>query len=146
MASTPLTLGQLARAVGMSVEEVQSYWDLGLLPSPRRRVGRSGETAYHDEHLERLLLIRRGLELGLLAEEVVRLVEPGPLLTCNDIYKIGMRRLERLREENGQPAAIAALQALLDKCPRVGGRNACPVVSYLHAGARAPKATFRPSG
>ena len=145
MASTPLTLGQLARAVGMSVQEVQSYWDLGLLPSPRRRVGRSGETAYHNEHLERLLSIRRGLELGLLAEEVVRLVEPGPLLTCNDIYKIGMQRLERLREENSQPDAIAAVQALLDKCPRVGGRNACPVISDLHAGARAPKATFRPS-
>lgn len=143
MASMPLTLGQLARAVGMTAEEVQSYWDRGLLQSPRRRVGRSGEAAYHKEHLERLLIIRKGMELGLSPEEVVRLVEPGPLLTCNDIYKIGMQRLERLREENNRPAAIKSLEALVDKCPRVGGRDACPVVAALHAGARRPKATFR---
>jgi DNA-binding transcriptional MerR regulator len=49
MASRPLTLTQLARAVGVRVDDVRFYEKPGLLQKPRRWRGSSGGLAYHRE-------------------------------------------------------------------------------------------------
>jgi hypothetical protein len=46
MALQPFTLAQLARAVGMSVEDVRFYRDSGLLPPPKRRRTRTDDFSF----------------------------------------------------------------------------------------------------
>jgi DNA-binding transcriptional MerR regulator len=40
------TLAQLARAVGMSVEDVRFYRDSGLLPAPKRQRTRTDDFSF----------------------------------------------------------------------------------------------------
>src|SRR5690348_1210547 len=63
----PLTLAQLADAVGMTARNVRAYQTRGLLQPPRR----SGRTSvYGDEHVRRLMQVQqaraRGASLTLL--------------------------------------------------------------------------------
>jgi DNA-binding transcriptional MerR regulator len=134
MASESFTLAQLARAVGMSIEDAQSYRDSGLLPRARRRPGRSDEFGYHREHLERLRFIKRALALGYEPEDITQLLEDGGLRTCNDVYQITARKVEQLRARSGDGgSAPTALEQLLGSCPRKGGRTACPILTALSA-------------
>ena len=132
MASGPFTLAQLARAAGMRLDDVMSYRDRGLLRPPRRRRGRSGDLAYHQEHLDRLCLIGRALDYGFSLDAIAQFVDPHGLLTCKDVFGIGTRELEELRRRLGPDASVAApLESLLATCPQVGGRNDCPVLTAL---------------
>jgi DNA-binding transcriptional MerR regulator len=58
MASQPLRIADLARAVGMRVPDVRFYLERGLAT---RHFGWTGETAYHQEHVDRLRFISRAL-------------------------------------------------------------------------------------
>ena len=132
-AIAPATIAELARKAGVDVASARSYEEMGLLPKPRRRRGRAGDHAYHQEHLERLLFIRRALDLGFPLETVAELAGvKGGLLTCNDIYQIAERHLADLRrriaELQGKEATVAALVAA---CPRKGSRTDCAVLAAL---------------
>ena len=63
----PLTLAELADAVGMTARNVRAYQTRGLLQPPRRS-GRS--SVYGDEHVRRLMQVQqaraRGASLTLL--------------------------------------------------------------------------------
>ena len=131
MAET-FTVGQLARAAGMTIEEVRSHFDRGLLPPPRRMRGRSGDTAFHREHLDRLLFINRSLACGFTLADISELVDPGALRTCGDVFALTERRLVQIRE-SGQPESPAAahLAALRDACPGRGARQDCTILKAL---------------
>src|ERR1700753_437115 len=101
MASGPFTLAQLARAVGMSIEDVEFYWDRGLLQPARRRPGRSDDSGYHQEHVDRLHFIKRALEYGFSLEVISKLVDDTAMVTCNDVYGLATRHLEELRARFG---------------------------------------------
>jgi DNA-binding transcriptional MerR regulator len=106
---------------------------MGLLPKPRRRRGRAGDHAYHQEHLERLLFIRRALDLGFPLETVAELAGvKGGLLTCNDIYQIVQRHLGGLRQGTAKPTPMeTTLKTLADACPRKGPRSDCAILAAL---------------
>src|SRR3954447_11836318 len=71
----PFTLAELARAVGVSVQDAHKYRDLGLLHPPRRRRGLSAGVAFHQEHFERLCFIKRAVGYGFSLEEIAQLVD-----------------------------------------------------------------------
>src|SRR6516164_8298104 len=101
-ALAPATIAGLAKSVGVDVETIRSYERMGLLPKPRRRPGRSGDAAYHQEHLERLTFIRRAVELGFSLEAIGELVGlSGGLRTCGDIYAVAERQLSDIRRRIG---------------------------------------------
>jgi DNA-binding transcriptional MerR regulator len=116
----------------MSVEEVKSFRDSGLLPSPRRTRGRSGDRAFHGEHVARLAFIRRALDLEFPREDIARLVDPGVLVVCIDVYRLVERHLQRLKQRaDAQIRAIENLERLMDSCPRTGSRRDCPILAAL---------------
>jgi len=132
MATGPFTLAQLAQVVGMSFSEVRRYEDCRLLPPGRRIRGRRGEFAYHREHVDRLRFIRRALDHRFSVAGIQQLLDPGTLLTCNDVFGIASRQLEeRRRSEGPDGRSVVALEKLTAKCPRVGGRRECPILSAL---------------
>ena len=132
MASGPFTLAQLARAAGMSIEDVRSYRDQGLLQRPRRQRSRTDDFAFQAEHVERLQFIKRALEYGLTINDIARIVDPAALVTCGDVYAVTARRLEQIRQTGGGDTPVAAaLAKLLDVCGRVGGRQDCQILGAL---------------
>jgi len=132
MGSDLFTLAQLARAAGMSVDDVQFYRDCGLLQPPRRQRRRTDELAFHVEHVERLRFIQRAIAHGFLLEDVERFVDETALVTCNDIYRISADRLAeyRIARSTGHPIVVA-LEKLVASCGRVGGRKDCQIVASL---------------
>lgn len=132
MASGPFTLAQLARAAGMSIEDVKSYRDQGLLQRPRRQRSRTDDFAFQAEHVERLQFIKRALEYGLTVSDVAQLVDPAALMTCGDVYTLTAQRLEQIRQAGGGDTPVAvALAKLLDVCARVGARQDCRILGTL---------------
>ena len=59
----PLTVGQLARATGVSAKTIRYYEQVGVLPAPRR--SGTGYRQYSRYDVHRLLFIRRARALGL---------------------------------------------------------------------------------
>jgi DNA-binding transcriptional MerR regulator len=142
MAKPPFTLAQLADAVGMPIADVETYLDYGLL-APPRRFGRRDQPAFHKEHEQRLIVIRRSLEFGFLLEDIGRIVDQSILLTCRDMYELAGLCLDRLREQNGKSDAQERLSALREKCPMIGGRQDCPILAALHDGVERHNARKR---
>jgi MerR family mercuric resistance operon transcriptional regulator len=129
-AIAPVTIAGLARLSGVDVESIRSYEALGLLPRPRRRRGRSGDVAYHGEHLERLWIIRRALALGFTLPAIGDLLGvKGQYRTCGDVYVIAQRTLDAIRESGVTPSPD--LERLTEVCPRRGSANDCPLLAEL---------------
>ncbi len=121
----------------MSVEDVRFYLDRGLLPRARRRRGRRGDLAYHQEHVERLGFIGRALNFGFSFEDIERFVDPTVNLTCSDVYRVAAHQLEELQRLSGRqsPPAVA-LERLMATCPGTGGRQDCRILAFLSTGTR----------
>ena len=133
MALAPLTPSQVARAVGMGVEDVERYRALGLLQPLRRRRSGDAKPGYHQEHVDRLRFIQRALGYGFSLGTNRRLLDTETLLTCNDVYRITQAQIEELRLM--QHGSSAALEGLAARCPQVGARQECPVLATLRDGA-----------
>ena len=129
MVSGPFTRAELARLVGISVEELQAYQERRLLQPPRRRRGRPDDLAFHREHAERLSFIKRALSVGYSLEDIAKLVDPHALVTCRDVFEttVGSAQAAMYRE----PQRAQALAQIAEICPRVGSRNDCPIVRSL---------------
>ncbi|MBS0526013.1 MAG: MerR family transcriptional regulator [Proteobacteria bacterium] len=116
----------------MSIEDVRSYRDQGLLQRPRRQRSRTDDFAFQAEHVERLQFIKRALQHGLTVSDIARIVDPGALVTCGDVYTVTARRLEQVRQSGGGDTPVAAaLAKLLDVCRRVGSRQECEILVAL---------------
>lgn len=96
-AIAPAKIAELARRSSVDVASIRLYEKIGLLPRPRRRRSRTGDSAYHQEHFDRLMFIERALALGFSFEAIADLAGvKGGLRTCNDVYQIAERRLTEL--------------------------------------------------
>jgi DNA-binding transcriptional MerR regulator len=129
MESGPFTLAQLVRITGIGAREIRLYAERRLLQAPRRRRSRSGDVAFHREHVDRLRFIQRALAVGYSLEDIGRLVDPHALVTCRDVYETTAQRARAQQADD--PRSAAALEELMGSCPRVGGRTACPILATL---------------
>jgi len=132
-AIAPATIAELAHRSGIDVASIRLYERIGLLPKPRRRRSRSGDAAYHQEHLDRLVFIRRALDLGFSLQDIAELTGvKGGLQTCNDVYQIVERHRAGLRRRIDELTQMeSALKALADACPKQGSRSDCTILAAL---------------
>lgn len=68
-----MRIGQLAKAVGCTVETIRFYEKQGLLPAPQRTAGNFRE--YNNEHLQRLSFICNCRSLDISLNEIKTLLE-----------------------------------------------------------------------
>ena len=125
-----MRIGDLARRSGVNIETIRYYERIGLVASPPRSAG--GHRVYGQRHLNRLVFIRRGRELGFALDAVrdlLALVEGGH--GCNDIRTIAAGHLTDIRQK------IADLQRMertlsdtIAECD-AGAAPSCPVVEIL---------------
>lgn len=68
-----MSIGELARRVGITTRTVRYYEEMGLLVGATR--GTNGRRIYTEDHLYQLRLIRRGKLLGMSLAEIKELAE-----------------------------------------------------------------------
>jgi MerR family mercuric resistance operon transcriptional regulator len=105
-----MTIGSLAMAGRTHVTTVRFYERAGLLPAPERTVG--GHRNYSNDHMRRLLFIRRARELQFSIEEIRALLafdEP-TLTSCHEVHLLAATHLKGLRRKI---ADLMKLEALL---------------------------------
>src|SRR5215469_7472030 len=128
----PLTVGRLAREVGINLETVRFYERKGLLPKPPRSA--SGYRLYSLDTARRLKFIKRAQQLGFSLLEIRELLalRMSPQANNAEIrrrteLKIAdieskIKTLESMRE---------ALQKLARSCSQCAPDSKCPILESL---------------
>ena len=127
-----LTIGQLARIVGVNVQTVRYYERLNLLaPSARRP---SGYRLYGHEEERRLRFIKNAQALGFTLREIAELLalRVGSTARCGDVQKKARAKLVQVASKVDDLQVLArALNRLIRAC-RVGQPTGhCPILMSL---------------
>jgi len=103
-----LTVGDLARACGVSADTVRHYERKGAIPAAARRANRY--RSYPRAAIERVQIVRRALALGFTLEELARIFRKraSGKPPCRDVRALAERKLADL------DARIGAMSALRD--------------------------------
>jgi len=87
-----LTRGVLSNRTGINAETIRYYEKVKLIPEPSRSPGR--HRMYEQEHLHRLLFIKRCRELGFSLEEI------RGLLNFVDREEVSCERVQHIADEH----------------------------------------------
>ncbi len=127
-----LTIGRLARAVGINLETVRFYERQGLLPKPPRSA--SGYRLFPAEASRRLKFIKRAQELGFSLCEIRELLalRLSPRTTSAEICK---RTEAKIADIEGKIKSLDSMRKTLVKLARSCGGCAplskCPILESL---------------
>ncbi len=127
-----LTLAALAAKAGVDIDTIKAYDRLGLVSKPRRTV--KGLQLYPGDEAERIVFIKRSIELGFATAAIRDMLGIGrrKAMTCGDVYAIADRQIADIRRRMADLKRMeAALEPLLESCPRRGGLANCPIVGTL---------------
>lgn len=83
-----LSRGALGQRSGVNAETIRYYEKIGLIPDPGRSSG--GHRVYEEQHLQRLLFIRRCREMGFSVEDVRGLLSlvDGNQVSCEQVKRM----------------------------------------------------------
>ena len=128
----PLTIGVVAKRVGVAIDTIRYYEREGLLPKPLRRA--SGYRSYGEGTIVQLRFIRRAKQLGFTLEEIRELlalstdrrrgVKAVKQRAQQRLAAIEQRILELQRVRDG-------LAQLVESCPGHGAPEQCPILRAL---------------
>lgn len=128
------TIGQLARAAGVSTSTVRYYERIGLLQAAGRTGG--NYRRYGREALERLRFIRAAQATGFTLEDTTALLQlrDGTASACQDVQA---RIAERLADLERRLAALRQVQrvlkATLKRCRETQQDGRCQLIDTLTA-------------
>jgi len=136
-----LSIGALSKHTDCNIETIRYYERIGMLPEPPRTEG--GHRVYREDHLKRLVFIRRSRELGFNLEDVrglLCLVDSGHY-TCAEIKRMTVAQLRSVRSRLADLQRLErVLQQMASQCPDDDGAD-CPVIEALFGGTdKAPVA------
>ncbi len=134
MKTETLTIGRLARAVGVNLETVRYYERRGLLPKPPRT--RSGYRLFPTEAKRRLLFIRRAQELGFSLGEIRELLSlrVAPTAKSADVRRRAQAKITDIEAKiRSLQSMKKALRELTKACSGCGPVRDCPILESLDA-------------
>lgn len=126
-----MKIGQLSEQAECKIETIRYYERIGLLPEPGRSEG--GYRIYDEDHLKRLVFIRRSRQLGFTIEEIRGLLDlvDGGNYTCSDVKTITMEHVENIRHKI---ADLKKLEKTLTHIASLCAGDAtpeCPIIDAL---------------
>lgn len=139
-----MTIGQLAERTGCKVPTIRHYEAQGLLPEPPRTIG--NRRVYGPSHLDILLFVRRGRDLGFSLAAIGDLLRLGaePGRACDAATRIAERHLAEVERKIAQLHTLRdALRTVIDRCDNRTVDD-CEILKSLH-GSVEPGRTI-PSG
>ncbi|MGA7801345.1 MAG: MerR family transcriptional regulator [Gammaproteobacteria bacterium] len=126
---TTLTIGGLAREVGVGVETIRYYQRLGLLAEPPK--SNNTRRRYSHDALVRLRLIRHAQALGFTLREIRTLLSLGEE-QCTATRSIAERKLKAIDEQLATlNTARRSLERLIECCGRGEQDERCALFAAL---------------
>jgi MerR family mercuric resistance operon transcriptional regulator len=124
-----MLIGQLAARTGVNIETIRYYERVGLLSAPPRTAG--GHRSYGEQHVQRLIFIRRSRELGFALGDVRTLLA---LSDGQQDYAARELTLQHLNDVRGKIASLRrlerALRGMTGAC-KPGDQSSCPIFDAL---------------
>jgi MerR family transcriptional regulator, copper efflux regulator len=129
------SIGEAAKASGVSAKMIRYYESIGLIEPPRRSA--AGYRFYEDRYIQTLRFIRHARDLGFLVEDIARLLElwRDGSRSSADVKRLAAQHIASLQER------IDALQSMRRTLEHLAGhchgdqRPDCPILDDLAAGA-----------
>jgi MerR family mercuric resistance operon transcriptional regulator len=134
MKTESLTIGRLARAVGVNLETVRFYERRGLLPKPPR--SGSGYRLFPVEAKRHLRFIRRAQELGFSLGEIQELLSlrVAPAARSADVRRRAQAKITDIEAKiRSLQSMKKALRELTQTCSGCGPVRDCPILESLDA-------------
>lgn len=128
----PLTIGTLAKQVGVNLETVRFYERRRLLPEPPR--SESGYRLYPAEAARRLRFIKRAQELGFSLNEIEELLSlrMSPRTTSKEIRKRAEVKISDIEAKIRTLESMKkTLRKLTKECVGCAPASECPILESL---------------
>jgi len=128
-----LTVGRLAKEVGINLETIRYYERRGLISEPPRN--KSGHRQYSQEAVKRTDFIKRCQTLGFSLKEIEEILELRitPESSCADMKSRVAKKLTDVDKKVDELVQIRdALNRLLKKCTGKGPIGSCPILEELY--------------
>lgn len=130
--ATELTIGRLAKQVGVNIQTVRYYERRKLLPPTSRMP--SGYRLYSDEALRRLRFIRNAQTLGFTLQEIAELLNlrVSSAVRCGDVQRKAQAKLVQVEAKRRDLRALAcSLRVLVRNCQAGQPTDRCPILTSL---------------
>jgi len=130
--TSALTIGKLAKAVGVNIQTVRYYERRKLLSPMARRP--SGYRLYGEDALRRLRFIKNAQTLGFTLHEIAELLNlrVSSVARCGDVQRKAQAKLGQVEAKVRDLRALAhALQALIETCRTGQPTDRCPILKSL---------------
>jgi Cu(I)-responsive transcriptional regulator len=127
-----LTIGRLAKQVGLGIETVRFYERQGLIEPPPRTD--SNYRIYPEEEVTRLRFIKKAKSLGFTLNEIKELlfIRHDPNATKADIKNRTLNKIEDVKQKISDLTRIKmALEHLVSTCDGHGPLEECPILEAL---------------
>ncbi len=130
--TTELTIGQLAKYVGVNIETIRYYERRSLL-DPTSRLP-SGYRLYNSEAQRRLRFIKNAQALGFTLHEIEELLglRVSSKARCSDVQRRAEAKLKHVEAKLRDLQSLArALRSLLQDCRAGQPTDRCPILKAM---------------
>lgn len=127
-----LSIGQLARAAGVTVETLRFYEKQGLLATPQRTD--SGYRQYPPDSIKRVRFIQHAKQVGFTLNDIGELLalRQGKNTSCADIKARATHKIDQVERKIKELERISdALSRMTQKCSGSGSLSDCPILEEL---------------
>ncbi|MFA7351595.1 MAG: Hg(II)-responsive transcriptional regulator [Methylotenera sp.] len=125
-----LTIGQLAKAVGVNVETIRFYQRKALLPTPERLYG--SIRRYNEADMRRIQFIKRAQVLGFKLDEINGLLNLNGLRACADTRELAVHKLALVDARLTDLTAMrTSLSEMITRCDAGDQQGECPIIRAL---------------
>lgn len=124
-----LTIGRLAKQVGVNVETIRYYQRIGLIEEPPTPL--NGFRKYPHETAENILFIKRAQGLGFSLQEIAELLKIGDG-HCDEVRGRAEKKRNKIDEQIRDLKALRkTLDQLICECSNGKDSTHCPIVESL---------------
>ena len=130
--TTELTIGRLAKTVGVNIQTVRYYERLKLL-APTARMP-SGYRLYGTAEVQRLRFIKNAQALGFTLQEIAGLLNlrVDSTARCGDVQRRAQEHLDSVEDKIKDLEAMArVLRNLIKSCRAGQSTDRCPILKSL---------------
>jgi len=123
-----MTIGQLAKQAGVSVETIRYYEREGLVKQPHKPI--QGYRQYSIDTLKKLLFIKRSQGLGFTLAEIQTLLTVES--SCDAVQGLTEQKLVLVRQKIASLTILEkSLTSLIDECKTNQSPRSCPIIASL---------------
>ena len=126
-----MQIGTLSERTNCNIETIRYYERTGVMPEPPRTEG--GHRVYSEDHLKRLVFIRKSRHLGFSLDQIRGLLELVDRhdFTCDEVRDLTLSQMADVKQKVADLRKIEKiLKNMVSHCDK-GAVPDCPVIDAL---------------